>query len=82
MGPDATKGLLGLRQGTRTVADYAIDFLNRTLQSEWNQAAQNDAFLLGLADYVKDELVPYGLPSSLDRLIELATRLDRRIQTR
>lgn len=82
LAPDAAGGLLGLRQGSRTVADYAVDFRTRALQSQWNSAAQTDAFLLGLADYIKDELVSYDLPTSLDGLIELAAKLDRRIQAR
>lgn len=81
-GPDATGGLLGLRQGSRSATDYALEFRVRARQSEWNSAAQNDAFLLGLSDYLKDELVSYELPSSLDGLIELVTRLDQRIQSR
>lgn len=81
-GPDAAGGLLGLRQGARTVSDYSIDFRTRALQSQWNAAAQTDAYLLGLNDYIKDELVSHDLPSSLDKLIELATKLDRRIQAR
>uniref|UniRef100_A0A8C5GZJ6 CCHC-type domain-containing protein n=1 Tax=Gouania willdenowi TaxID=441366 RepID=A0A8C5GZJ6_GOUWI len=82
LGPDAGGGLLEMRQGTRTVSGYSIDFRTRALQSQWNAAAQTDAYLLGLNDYIKDELVSHDLPSSLDKLIELATRLDRRIQAR
>lgn len=81
-GPDAMGGLLGLRQGGRTATDYALEFRVRARRSEWNAAAQVDAFLLGLADYLKDELVSYELPSSLDSLIELVLRLDQRIQGR
>ncbi|XP_068186426.1 uncharacterized protein [Antennarius striatus] len=82
LGPDAAGGLMSQRQGDRTVSDYAIDFRTRARLSDWNAATQCDAFLNGLAPYVKDELVPFDLPNSLDGLIELTTRLDRRIQTR
>lgn len=81
-GPDAAGGLLGLKQGTRSVVDYAIEFRIQARQSEWNHPAQIDAFLLGLADYIKDELVSYELPRSLDGVIALVTRLDQRIQGR
>lgn len=81
-GPDAEGGLLGLRQGPRTAADYALEFRVRARQSNWNAAAQNDAFLRGLADYLKDELVSFELPASLDGLIDLVLRLDQRIQSR
>ena len=66
----------------RTIADYSIDFRTRVHRSEWNVAAQCDAFLVGLEDYVKDRLVSYELPRSLDELIELSTRVDGRIQGR
>lgn len=81
-GPDSAGGLLNLRQGGRTVADYSIDFRTQARQSSWNSAAQCDAYLLGLESYVKDELVSYELPTTLEELIDLTTRLDRRIQTR
>ena len=63
--------LLGPRQGSRSVVDYAIDFRIQFRLSEWNQAAQVDAFLLGLADYVRDELVSLDWPSSLEDIIVL-----------
>lgn len=81
-GPDAAGGLLGLRQEGRTVADYAIDFRTQARQSDWNEAALCDAYLLGLRDYIKDELVSHDLPATLDGLIELTSRVDRRIQVR
>ena len=81
-GPDSTGGLLSLRQGSRTVADYSIDFRTRARQSNWNTEAQCDAFLLGLEGYIKDELVSHDLPTTLDGVIELSTRVDRRIQAR
>lgn len=71
LGPDATGGLLGLSQGGQTAADYAIDFRTWARQSDWNVVAQCDVFMLGLGDYVKD-----NLPSLLDGLIELPSRVD------
>uniref|UniRef100_A0AAQ4Q1R1 Retrotransposon gag domain-containing protein n=1 Tax=Gasterosteus aculeatus aculeatus TaxID=481459 RepID=A0AAQ4Q1R1_GASAC len=82
LGPDAAGGLLNLHQGDRAVADYAIDFRTRARQSRWNTEAQCDAYLRGLEDYVKDELVSFDLPTSLDELIELTQRVDRRILAR
>ncbi|TWW59253.1 Retrotransposon-derived protein PEG10 [Takifugu flavidus] len=71
-----------LRKGSQPVADYAIDFRTRARLSDWNSAAQCDAFLHGLAPYIKDELVFFNLPPSLDGLIELTSRLDRHIHAR
>ncbi|KAJ8290599.1 hypothetical protein GJAV_G00015110 [Gymnothorax javanicus] len=47
--------------------------------SRWNTAAQMDAFLHGLDDYLKDELVSYKVPPTLDGIIELVIRIDLRI---
>ena len=82
VGPDAAGGLLNLSQGNGSIVDYAIEFRTRSRLSNWNSAAQCDAYLRGLADYIKDELVSFDLPNSLDGLIELTSRMDRRIQTR
>ena len=81
-GLDHHDSLFGLRQGGRTVADYSIDFRTRVHRSGWNTVAQCDAFLEGLDEYVKDGLVPYDLPRSLNELIELSTRVDGRIRAR
>ncbi|KAJ3599202.1 hypothetical protein NHX12_033165 [Muraenolepis orangiensis] len=47
-------------KGTRLVVDYAIDF--RTRARLIDAAAQCNVFLVGLADYIKDELVSIDLP--------------------
>ncbi|KAF7641900.1 hypothetical protein LDENG_00268980, partial [Lucifuga dentata] len=79
---DSALGLLKIHQGDQTVTDYAIDFCIRARQSDWNMAALCDAYLNGLADYVKDELVLHDLPTTLDGLIDLTTHIDLRIQAR
>ncbi|KAF7661785.1 hypothetical protein LDENG_00254450 [Lucifuga dentata] len=79
---DSAQSLLKMHHGDQTVTDYAIDFRIRARQSEWNMAALCDAYLNGLADYVKDELVSHDLPTTLDGLIDLTTRIDLRIQAR
>ncbi|KAF7645916.1 hypothetical protein LDENG_00196740 [Lucifuga dentata] len=71
-----------MHQGNQTVTDFAVDFRIRARQSDWNMAALCDAFLNGLADYIKDELVSHDLPTTLDGLIELTTHIDLRIQAR
>lgn len=81
-GPDAACGLMRMCQGEWSVADFAIDFRTRARESSWNSSAFCEAFLHSLADYIKGEMVSYELPTSLDGLIELATRIDLRIQSR
>ena len=64
------------------MADYSIDFRTRASQSSWNSSALCEAFLHGLADYIKDELVSHDTPITLDGVIDLAIRIDLRIQAR
>ncbi|KAJ3595177.1 hypothetical protein NHX12_004481 [Muraenolepis orangiensis] len=71
-----------IQSGYPSGREYAIYFRTRARLSDWNAAAQCDVFLTGLADYVKDELVPFDLPASLDGLIELASRVDQRVLAR
>ncbi|TWW57308.1 hypothetical protein D4764_07G0000270 [Takifugu flavidus] len=51
-------------------------------QGEWSPAALMDTFLHGLAAHIKDAMVAYDVPSSLDGAIDLATRVDLRVQAR
>lgn len=37
-GAEASGGLIGLRKGVCTVADYSIDVCTRASQSEWNSS--------------------------------------------
>lgn len=79
---DAAQGLMSLIQGNRSVADFSIDFRTRARRSDWNSSALCDAFLHGLADAIKDKLVSYELPSTLDDLIQLAIKVDLRMGAR
>ena len=79
LGAEAGRELLALFQGSRSVSDYAIDFRTRAPMCDWNPAALRDVFLQGLAGYIKEELLAYDPPSSLEALIELTTRLNLRI---
>uniref|UniRef100_A0A8D3E617 Retrotransposon-derived protein PEG10 n=1 Tax=Scophthalmus maximus TaxID=52904 RepID=A0A8D3E617_SCOMX len=79
---EAAQGLMSLRQGDRSVADFSIDFRTMARQSDWNSPALRDVFLQGLADYIKDGLVSHEIPPTLDELIGLANRVDSRVQAR
>ena len=79
LGAKAGRKLLDLVQGSRPVTDYAIDFRTEAPMCGWNPATLCDVFMRGLTGYIKDELVAYELPSTLEGLIELATRLNLRI---
>lgn len=81
-GREAAREIMALRQGTRSVYDYAIEFRTLSASCKWNDDALYDAFLNGLSDSVKDELVPRELPPSLTELMDLAGRIDARIRQR
>lgn len=75
-------GLCRISQGSRSVRDYTIEFQTLALDSLWNEQALLDVYYLGLSDVVKDALTTQELPSSLCGLIELASKIDRRLQER
>uniref|UniRef100_A0A3B3HH37 CCHC-type domain-containing protein n=1 Tax=Oryzias latipes TaxID=8090 RepID=A0A3B3HH37_ORYLA len=81
-GTEAARALMRLGQGTRRVADYAIEFRTLGTESDWNPAALTNAFLEGLSEEMKDQLAPLEIPSSLEPLIALAIRIDNRLQDR
>lgn len=63
------------RQGQRSVADSSTDFRTRANQSRWNPAAQIDAIMHKLSDYIKDKVVSHKVPSSLDDIVDLSVRI-------
>lgn len=79
---EASRQLAALRQGKRSVADYAIEFKTLAATSEWNPAALVARFLDGLVADVKDEIYARDPPELLDDIINLAIRLDSRMELR
>ncbi len=49
---EAARMLADLRQGERSVSDYSIQFRTLAAECEWNEKAQWDMFLHGLADRI------------------------------
>uniref|UniRef100_A0AAQ4Q544 CCHC-type domain-containing protein n=1 Tax=Gasterosteus aculeatus aculeatus TaxID=481459 RepID=A0AAQ4Q544_GASAC len=81
-GREASRLLTTIRQGKRSVADFAIEFRTLSTTSEWNEPALVARFLEGLNIELKEEIYARGSPADLDTLIELAIRLDRCFQQR
>uniref|UniRef100_A0A9J7ZZV9 Retrotransposon gag domain-containing protein n=1 Tax=Cyprinus carpio carpio TaxID=630221 RepID=A0A9J7ZZV9_CYPCA len=81
-GREAVRELAELRQGDRSVTDYSIEFGTLAAEFKWNQEAQWDMFWRGLADRIVNEIYTLELPTSLDGLIDLAIRVDTRLQHR
>lgn len=76
----AARKLLQLRQDSRSVADYVVDFCTLATESAWNPEALFDMFFHGLSEVVKDELAARELPMNLEPLIALTIRIDGRLR--
>lgn len=55
-GRDAAQRLLCLRQGSRSVAEFAVEFRIAAAESGWNDESLWGAFISGLSDTIRDEL--------------------------
>ncbi len=82
VGRKAARMLVDLRQGEQSVSDYSIQFRTLAAECEWNERAQWDMFLHGLADRIQREIEVVELPPGLDELVDLALRVDARLQQR
>ncbi|KAG1953738.1 retrotransposable element [Pimephales promelas] len=78
-GREAARVLTELRQGERSVSDFSIEFRTLAAESKWNEEAQWDMFLHGLADRIQKEIYALDLPTKLNDLIALALRVDARL---
>jgi len=81
-GRDAAKRLQLLRQGSRSVAEMAIEFRTLAIRSGWNDEALQSSFQQSINDAIKDELVSRDEPANLEGLIALAIRIDNRLRER
>ena len=79
---DTASRLHGLRQGSRSVADYSIDFRIIATESGWNDVALLSAFVQGLSEALKDALPPHDQPATLDEMVNLAIQVDNRLRER
>lgn len=77
----AERSIFNHRQ-TTSVAAYASDFRRFASLTSWNDSALCAQFYRGLKDAIKDELAKMGRADTLDQLIEIAIRLDNRMQER
>ena len=81
-GRDAANWLFQLRQGSTSVAEYAVLFRTLAAECGWNEEALMAAFRQGLAGGIKDELAAKDPVSDLDSLIDQTIRLDNRLRER
>ena len=61
-GPAATRQLFRIRQGSRSVADYAIEFCTLAASASWGEKELIGAFYNGLGENLLDELNTCNLP--------------------
>ncbi|KAJ7990648.1 hypothetical protein DPEC_G00302570 [Dallia pectoralis] len=81
-GSVAANRLLTVRQGSRSVEDYAVEFRITAAETGWNDEALQGAFKNGLCERLKDELAPREDSGDLNELITLVIRLDSRLRER
>ena len=72
--------VLRLKQGTRPVADYAVEFWTLAADANWDGAALKAVFLNGISEQLKDELAARDEPSDVSSFVSLAIRLDNRLR--
>jgi len=80
-GQDAGSRLLHIKQGSRTVAAYAIEFRTLAASAGWQDSTLRCIFREGLTEVLKDELVR-DKPADLNSLISLASDVDERLRER
>lgn len=81
-GRESSKRLLTLRQGSRSTADFAIEFRTIAAKSGWNDEALRVCFQGGLSEPLQDELATREPAEDLESLIAMAIRLDNRLRER
>lgn len=79
---DVDYRLLRLSQGTRSVAEFAIEFRTLASESGWDQRALKATFHQALSSELKDELAFRDPSPDLESLIDVAIRVDHRLRER
>uniref|UniRef100_A0A674NN42 Gypsy retrotransposon integrase-like protein 1 n=1 Tax=Takifugu rubripes TaxID=31033 RepID=A0A674NN42_TAKRU len=80
-GEDAASRLLALQQGSRSVAEYTLEFRILAAESRRGETALHSAYRRGLSEAIKD-LIVRDRPSSLNELITLSLQMDERLRER
>ncbi|XP_075043756.1 uncharacterized protein LOC142103578 [Mixophyes fleayi] len=73
---------IGLRQGSLTAGQYAVQFRTLAAELRWNDEALIATFWQGLNERIKDDLASRDLPSTLDDIISLYIKVDIRHRER
>lgn len=81
-GKEAAKRMLTLHQGTKSVAEFSVDFRILAAEAGWDENALMTVFINGLSEQMKDELAVKDDFKDLDSLISAAIKLDNRMRER
>ncbi|KAL7839877.1 hypothetical protein SRHO_G00265350 [Serrasalmus rhombeus] len=81
-GKEVGSQICDLKQGTRSAADYALDFRTLAAGSGWSEPALKTMFMRGLREDVQAELVFRGPELTLNQAIEAAISLDSLLRGR
>lgn len=81
-GQEAADQLARLHQSGRSVTEYAILFKTLAASCDWNEGACRSIFRAGLEEDIQDELATHELPHNFDDLINLALRIEVRLNRR
>ena len=77
----AERAITRLKQ-TKSVSSYTAEFKQLQSRIDWDDAALRTVYEIGLKETIKDGLVHHDKPEDLQALVELATRIDNRLQER
>ena len=80
-GADSASRLHSLSQGSRSVAEYSVEFRILAAKSRWDDEALKSAFRRGLSDSIKD-LILRDRPETFSDLVSLALKVDDRLRER
>lgn len=77
---ETSRQLLSLRQGRTLVAQHTIRFRVVAAKTDWDESALRGTFHNSLSETIKDQLAMWDEPKSLDELINLAIKIDKRMR--
>jgi hypothetical protein len=75
----ATHAIRVLKQGAGTASAFAAEFRRLAADLDWNDAAFIATFRSGLSKTIKDLMLHFDYPTSLELAIEIAIRCDNRL---
>ncbi|OMJ26813.1 Retrotransposon-like protein 1, partial [Smittium culicis] len=78
----STNQLMSIFQGKRSVSEYAAEFRNLAIISEFNEKALIMQFQRGLNGRILDILINSPLPKSINELMDVCIDIDNRITSR